>query len=416
MRAVISVIPFLLLASTQSFCNQEPETNVNSRYTVESVEIAQRAEPKLSSTLKNDINSLVGQKFNQEMIDKLSARMKKELHSYKIVQRITKGTKPENVRVVFDVVRQKYNQDLVLPRLVYNSKENFSFGADADLGTDNTKIKLGILTDNDTLEERYSGVRGSIQRYFADGRVRPGVQVESFRSQWNSAVENALAKDSSVPGIYRTRLHIQPDINIDIMPGVTLTAGFSMQRVQTQFPAAKNESSQSAITSLRFHRHWDSPDTGIQTFEAGYNLRAATRILSSDFVYARHSFNARYSLKAGQELLSVTFLGGVANGNIPLFDRFMLGNSTTLRGYNKYDVAPTGGNRMAHGSVDYRHDWLRVVYDTGVVFNKGGQTRVLHSLAGGVTMGARRDSFSFLVAFPLKDGHGEPIFILGMNF
>jgi outer membrane protein assembly factor BamA len=120
-----------------------------------------------------------------------------------------------------------------------------------------------------------------------------------------------------------------------------------MQRVQTQFPAAKNESSQSAITSLRFHRHWDSPDTGIQTFEAGYNLRAATKILSSDFVYARHFFNARYSLKAGQELLNVTFLGGVANGQIPLFDRFMLGNSTTLRGYNKYDVAPLGGNRMA---------------------------------------------------------------------
>jgi outer membrane protein assembly factor BamA len=98
-----------------------------------------------------------------------------------------------------------------------------------------------------------------------------------------------------------------------------------------------------------------------------------------------------------------------------LFERFVLGNTTTLRGYNKYDIAPLGGNRMAHGSLDYRHSWARVVYDVGTIYNRGQNAKVRHSIAGGFTSGGLT-AFSLLVAFPLHQGRMEPIFIVGMNF
>ena len=73
--------------------------------------------------------------------------------------------------------------------------------------------------------------------------------------------------------------------------------------------------------------------------EAGYDLRAATRSLGSDFAYARHSARAQYSVRVHKEYISASFTAGLMNGRAPLFDRFILGNANTLRGYNKYDVA-----------------------------------------------------------------------------
>lgn len=413
------LIGFVLLAAP-AFCNQEPVSNVNSRYTVEAVEISPRAEPRLSSPLKSEILKLVGEKFSQESVDRLCQRIMKELHGYKVVQRITKGTKPENVKVILDVVRARRDQDVFLPKLAYHSKQNFSFGADADLGNDRNRVEVGLGTDNDETLERASGIRGAYFRKAYEGRFRAGFLVESLRAQWNPTVQTALAGqprgEQTVPGIYRTRLHFQPEVNVEILPGVSIGAGFSLQRFQTQFPAARHERSQALITTLRLERRWEGAHAGKHKLEAGYDLRAAATSFGSDFDYTRHTYEARYTVRGGADSVSAAFRGGTLNGRAPLFERFVLGNTTTLRGYNKYDIAPLGGDRMAHGSVDYRHDWFRVVYDTGVIYSRGGQTKVRHSLAAGLTASHKRDTFSFLVAFPLKDGRAEPIFIVGMNF
>src|SRR5262249_48728926 len=155
----------------------------------------------------------------------------------------------------------------------------------------------------------------------------------------------------------------------------------SIQRLQMQFPAARYESSQALISSLRIERRWEPADHGKHTLEAGYSLRAATKSLNSDFSYTRHAFDAKYTFKMGHEFIGASFIAGELSGNAPLFDRFALGNTTTLRGWNKYDVAPLGGDRMAHGSLDYRHAWFRVVYDVGTVYMHGTEPQVRHSLA-----------------------------------
>jgi len=415
--AVTASVLFLMATALPVFCNQEPEPNVNSRYTVESVEISPRAEPRLSSGLLGDIRKLVGEHYDQQRVDRLVSQMGKELRGYRVIHRLAKGTRPEALRLVIDVVRSRKDQDVLLPRLVYHSRQNFSFGADLDFEASGNVFTIGMLTDNDELLERHSGFRLGYRRILAGGHVRAGFRAATWRSQWNGAIETALAEQNpqDVPGIYRTRQQVEPEVSIEVLPGVWLDAGVSIQRFQTQFPAARHESSHALISSLRLERRWDISGNA-HTLEAGYHLRAATNSLGSDFAYTRHGFEAAYGLRHGKERLLATMTAGVLGGRAPLFDRFVLGNSTTLRGYNKYDVAPLGGSRMAHGSLDYRHRPFRVVYDVGTVYDRGGRARVLHSLAAGLTTGWRRESLCFLIAFPLKEGRAEPVFLLGMNF
>jgi hypothetical protein len=420
MKAVLRFSALVAIALSIAAGGQ-PESNVNSRYTVESVELPEKYEPKLSDALRGEIRKLIGERFNPDIVDNLTRRIRKELRGYRVMHKVTKGAKPESIRVVFEIVRSRGDSDIVLPRLVYHSKQNFSFGADATLDHAGHRLSFGILTDNDELPERYSGIRGGYQRVAAGGRFRGGFVVESFRAQWNPAIQPALTaqpenRSDTVPGIYRTRLHVEPGFQLEVIPGVTVGAGVSIQRFQTQFPAARDESSHALTSSLRIERRWDLPVHGLHIVEAGYNLRAATQSLDSDFIYTRHAFHGRYQFRKGKESISGTFTGGALAGRAPLFERFVLGNSATLRGYNKYDVAPLGGNRMAHGSIDYRHAWFRVIYDTGAVYNRGAVSKLRHSIAAGITSGWKRDSFSFLVAFPLKEGRAEPVFILGMNF
>lgn len=399
--------------------NQETDTNVNSRYTVESVELPPKVEGKLSDALKLDISKIIGSKFNQETVDRLSKRIRKELAGYLVLQKITKGASPESIKIVYQVVRGRH-QDVVLPRLVYHSKENFSFGADAETEWNGNRFSVGIVTDNDQLVERFSGVRGGFLRTVLDGRVRAGVQIESWRAQWNSAVEQALAAEphKDVPGIYRTRLHVNPGVTVEVLPGLTVGAGVSLNRFQTQYPAARFESANVLATSLRLSRQFEPSNLGRHFVEAGYHLRAATSALGTDYHYTRHTVDLAYTIRGAVDGVTFAFTAGRIGGQAPLFERYVLGNSRTLRGYNKYDVAPLGGTRMAHGSIDYRHRWVRLVYDTGTVHDRGG-AKVRHSVAAGLTSGFAmlgKDSLSLLVAFPLKDGRAEPIFIVGMNF
>src|SRR4029078_2604513 len=62
---------------------------------------------------------------------------------------------------------------------------------------------------------------------------------------------------------------------------------------------------------------------------------------------------ARYAYGDKKSLLVLRFSGGTISGTAPLFERFSLGDTTKLRGWNKFDVAPLGGNRMASGTVQF---------------------------------------------------------------
>ena len=141
-------------------------------------------------------------------------------------------------------------------------------------------------------------------------------------------------------------------------------------------------------------------------------MQAGTHFLESDPVFARHQAEARYLFRRGHQDLLVGFLAGAISGLAPLYERFVLGNAETLRGWNKFDLDPLGASHMAHGSIDYIYRGFLVFYDTGAVWDRPEEREQKQSLG----LGCRKSGFQLAVAFPVKSGTVNPVFYAGMNF
>jgi outer membrane translocation and assembly module TamA len=152
--------------------------------------------------------------------------------------------------------------------------------------------------------------------------------------------------------------------------------------------------------------------TSDQALEADYDLRAGSHALASDFAYSRHRWGFRYRFTHGKHELVDDGWGGMLFGQAPLFERFVLGNSTSLRGWNKFDLDPLGGNRVVHNSVEYHYGVFQVFCDSGAIWDNG-QSPVARSSAG---VGLRQGIFSLALAFPLREGRVDPVFMVGMNY
>ena len=106
-----------------------------------------------------------------------------------------------------------------------------------------------------------------------------------------------------------------------------------------------------------------------------------------------------------------------------MIERFALGSIDTLRGWNKYEISPLGGNRMARASITYNHKYGAVFYDNGAVWN-GGQPKVLRkSVGGNVYLGTLLNlpkPFALIlnivrpgIGIPITGSHMHPVFTFG---
>ena len=159
-------------------------------------------------------------------------------------------------------------------------------------------------------------------------------------------------------------------------------------------------------------------------------MRASAHNLDSDFIYTRHFGRAQYVYRREKSKLTISFLGGAISGRAPLFERFSLGNTSTLRGWNKFDVAPLGGNRVIHGSLQYGFEKVigqitndtgekkridagfYVFYDAGAVGDGGLPIKARHS-AG---LGFGQENFFLSLGFPIRSTRVQPTFIMGFRF
>jgi hypothetical protein len=388
------------------------ENNVNAQYTVERVEMPQVDREKLSKPLREELDRLVGQKFDQAHVEKLSKRVRDELRASSVQTKVTRGEQDKHVRVHFEPERRKLDKDPDVTKLAYHSKQGFTGGLEAGFDVHGTQVQFGIQSDADELLERFAGLNTRVSRGIGP-KVRLRFEFEAFHQQWNRATLETLELQPEVPGIYRERYNFQPTITVLAAPGLVLTGGVSFQQFQIQFPAARTEAANAVIGTLRYHRAWELAEESGQEFDAGYSLRAATRSFDSDFVYTRHVVNAGYMVRHGDHEVHVRALAGTANGRLPLFERFALGNTQTLRGWNKFDLAPVGGKRVAHGTVEYRYHDIQVYYDVGSVWDPKAPAVARH--AAGVGVGSSDGSF-LGVGFPIRGNRIEPLFILAMRF
>lgn len=414
----MKLLPFLLPAAALiSWCNEPPppapEGNVNSRYTVESVEFTGELESKLSRSLRENIYELVGQHFNPATVADFAGRIHRELKIF-VTHRVERGLKPEHVKVIYEAHERRWDEDDArVTRLAYHHKQGWTGAVEVDFNAGPNQFEFGIGSDADRLLERYAGINAGYKLRL--GRhVRFQFEADALHQIWNRATLIALDSRPDVPGIYRERYTMEPAVAVQLPYGFSVTAGVSISHFQTQFPAARFEAANAVITTLRHRRRWQlSGSSEGHELDAGYSLRAATSFLDSDYLYTRHTSWANYTLQHGRHRATLRLLGGWTGDRTPLFDRFALGDSHTLRGWNKFDVDPVGGTRAAHGSAQYQYRSVGVFYDTGSVWDRGESASAKHGV--GVICGSGDGPFLAL-AFPLRSEGFSPLFILGMNF
>jgi outer membrane translocation and assembly module TamA len=246
-------------------------------------------------------------------------------------------------------------------------------------------------------------------------RPRFHVQFESFHEQWNRATLEALESAPSAQmtsSAYRNRLNVEPTVTMTFAKCLTATVGVSFERMEVQtLGTPQYEAANAAVAALRYHRQLEGAGLE-QDVEAGYGLRAGTSAMAGDYDYWRHRWTFRYALTYGKHVVTDDVSGGVLVGRAPLFERFVLGNTSTLRGWNKAELDPIGGNRMAHNSVDYRYGALEVFYDAGAIWDSGQPATVRHAVGAGL----RQGSFFLALAFPVRSSRMDPVLMMGMNY
>jgi hypothetical protein len=392
----------LLFGGLLSAGNQDSEFNVNSRYTVETVVISGEGwrtdlaadhdrEGKLSSVLRKDVSALIGEKLNSTVLDEVGKRLRKEFHARTVEHKVLRGRSPEYVQVVYDVELRPTRFDVSVPKFLYSSKSGWNGEVEGTTTLGHNGFTVGAISNSDEMIERYAGI---VARYennrLGSDHLHFRFAFEDYHEQWNQATRDFAATHADeTSGLYRTRRNLEPELTFAIARPLTVSVGTSFQSFQEQFPAAQTESANALITTLRYHRR-----------------------LGSDFVYARHRWEFRYMLTRGRNVVIDDLTAGMISGRAPLFERFSLGNGSTLRGWNKYELDPLGGNRMVHNSVEYRYGAFQIFYDSGAVWDRN-DAAVLRHAAG---VGLRQGVFSLAVAFPLREGHIDPVFMVGMNY
>jgi hypothetical protein len=414
MRTLV-LVPILSIACL--WAGDDPrDQNVNSKYKVESVKLSSPLDKKIKPQLREELDKLVGQNFDPKMVSEFAQRLHRELRIV-VTHRVEKGLQPEHVRVIYEGRERRWDEDdAKVTKLAYHQKQGWTGGVVVSPDIKQNRFEFGIQSDADRLIERYAGITAGFSRPLGTDRVRIRFEFETYHQQWNPATEAALTSRPDVPGTYRERYNLEPSVVILLTPGLSLSTGLSFQNMQPQFSAATDQAANAVITTLRHRRRW-SPSNSIAGHEldAGYSLRAATNVLDSDFVYARHSAHAYYTLRYGKNVLDVRGQIGRISGRAPLYDRFALGDTRTLRGWNKFDVDPLGGSRVAHASIQYRYRFVGVFYDTGAVWDRGEDASTKHAVGFLIALSSRGGPF-LGVGFPLRSGGVTPLFMMGTYF
>ena len=396
------------------------ELNVNSRYTVESVNITGQRNVSIPDLVRNELNTFVGTLYDHSALEKAADRIKKELRATDVVIKVGRGNEPEHVVVSFEVTRANEHMfDVNVGKFVYGSKEGWSGDGGATMNLHGTAFSFGLVSNGDTTIDRYAGVRARIERkHLGTDRLRIRFDFTSYHDEWNAATLTAAPASE----IYRWRENFSPMATVVIADPLELDFGVSFARFRVPFStpvqpggdgsaAAKTESSNAVVSTLRYHQRWGSEhDSDSQELNGSYSISAATNLLDTDRNFTRQMARARYKYRHARQTMDLGFMSGKISGDAPLYERFVLGDSTTLRGWNKFDLDPLGGSHVVHGSIDYGYRILQVFYDVGSVWDRSPDAKQ------SVGVGFKKEGFQLAVAFPLRAGRADPIFYAGMNF
>jgi outer membrane protein assembly factor BamA len=84
----------------------------------------------------------------------------------------------------------------------------------------------------------------------------------------------------------------------------------------------------------------------------------------------------------------------------------------TLRGWDKYDITPAGGDRLAYASVEYRNRGLAFFLDGGSVWDAATGPTTRFSTGFGI----HADAFFVTLGVPINTDDVRTTFMIGVRF
>jgi hypothetical protein len=399
------------------------EANINSRYVVESVDITGAPDDRVNPELRDDLQKLVGNQLDPDEADRLNRRLETALPGHDVRRRISRGSVRGRIRVLFEVTEGESLRWLHFTpsrsKLIVHDEQGWSGVLDIPIGGRDHRVTLNLVGSNaDDLIEEYSGfgIRLESRRVVSE-RLGFGLELSRMGQSWEQVTLDAVAADPRIPQAYETRTTITPLVTFALTRHVRVSGGISaselepLEELESAADSVDERMTTSLLAGLAYEQHWEGSPSS-HSLAVAFALRSATDALASDLVYKRYFGQASYEYRRGRSAILVSGLAGRTTGEPPLFERFALGDSLTLRGWDKYAIAPAGAERMLHGSVEYRHSVFAVFLDAGSLWNRDTDRKVRTSTGFGIQVAG-----AFLtLAFPLNDDELETTFMMGVRF
>lgn len=393
------------------------EDNINARYIVEEAEITGVPDADLSQALRDDLSAAIGKRLDSIEADRLQERIERELAGYDVSRRIRRGSEVGRIRLVYEARRKELPSWLrfepLRSKVIFHSDQGWGSYLDLSLGGRNLRFTPIVAIDNsDDLVEEYSGYGLRVEaRRLGTRRLGASFEWSRFDQDWENATLDALALRPDIPPLYGTRSTITPLVKLAFTSDFSIAAGVSISELEPPSPATGSQMANAAVASIGYDREWHDASDATHHVAAGFGIRAGSRDLESDLSYRRYLGRGTYQFDFERHHVQATAMAGGITGQAPLFERFTLGDSTTLRGWNKYDIAPAGGNRLIYSSVEYRYSVLALFLDVGSVWDANAERHVRVSSG----FGFRAGPAFLVVGFPLNTDSVSAVVALGLR-
>ena len=399
--------------------DQGRDTDINSKYTVSHVELRGVQERDLSPDLQKDLQALADKPFDSDAADQISTRLRSEFPLYQVERRMSRGGQRGRVTLIYILRVPEWARWLRLEpsdgNALFHSDQGWGAEMPLVLNSGNVFISPVIAWDTaDPLIEEYSGFALRVEsRRLGSDRVGMFFEWATFDQDWRDATLAALPFNPQIPDLYRNRMSFTPLLKFAFTRQLNIAGGVGITELDplSDESALPSQMANVAIGSVRYKQQWGESSKPVHEAGATFTVRAATTALESDFTYERYVAEGDYRFQRGKQGVLLSGMAGSISGAAPLFERFSLGNSRTLRGWDKYDISPAGGDRMFYTSAEYSVRALSLFLDGGSVWDAGTQKKVRFSTGVSFSPGP----VFFTLGFPINTDEFRAVFTMGFR-
>ena len=400
--------------------DQDRDPDINNKYVVDDVRLHGVPPREVTPELRKELDSLSGKPLDSDAAERVGNQLRAAFPGYDVDRRTGRSDQKGHINVIYLLTRPEWARFMRFEPLSANTlfHSDQGWGAVLPLAVvvnDVRVLPIATFSNADDLIEEYSGFALRVEsRRLGTERLGMSFEWSTNDPDWRNPTLAALALRPDIPGPYSGRRSVTPLLKFAFTPAVTVIGGVGITELDP-VPDDSGLSSQMAnvaIASLRYKQQW--PHSAGPDHEAGaaFTVRAGRTSLQSDFTYESYLAEVDYLYRWRKHSVLVSAMAGGISGTAPLFERFTLGDSKTLRGWDKYEISPVGGNRMFSTSLEYRLHDVMLFLDAGSVWDTGSEKRVRFSTGLGYTPGP----LFITVGFPLNTDDSRAVFSMGLRF